>query len=163
MRLIDLIQQGDSNAENDLAELGSVFIKAVAKQYVDKGLSDEELIATSRYGMLRASHKFDKSRGFKFASYAVWWMREAILQEIRKKENKYLIRNKKNMIRKDLGDIRALTLIRVVLERTEDEELRNQLEEYLQNNEELWDDAHIADFYTFATTLAKEWLASNQS
>ena len=67
------------------------------------------------------------------------------------------------MIRKDLGDIRALTLIRVVLERTEDEELRNQLEEYLQNNEELWDDAHIADFYTFATTLAKEWLAINQS
>ena len=67
------------------------------------------------------------------------------------------------MIRKDLGDIRALTLIRVVLERTEDEELRNLLEEYLQNNEELWDDAHIADFYTFATTLAKEWLASNQS
>ena len=67
------------------------------------------------------------------------------------------------MIRKDLGDIRALTLIRVVLERTEDEELRNQLEEYLQNNEELWDDAHIADFYTSATTLAKEWLASCQS
>ena len=67
------------------------------------------------------------------------------------------------MIRKDLGDIRALTLIRVVLELTEDEELRNKLEEYLKNNEELWDDAHMADFYTFATTLAKEWLASNQS
>ena len=67
------------------------------------------------------------------------------------------------MIRKDLGDIRALTLIRVVLERTEDEELRNKLERYLQNNEELWDDAHMADFYTFATTLAKEWLANNQS
>ena len=85
LRLIDLIQQGDSNAENELAELGSVFIKAVAKQYVGKGLSDE-LIAASRYGMLRASHKFDKSRGFTFAAYAVWWMREAILQEIRKKE-----------------------------------------------------------------------------
>ena len=67
------------------------------------------------------------------------------------------------MIHKDLGDIRALTLIRVVLERTENEELRNQLEEYLQNNEELWDDAHMADFYTFATTLAKGGLASNQS
>lgn len=86
LRLIDLIQQGDSNAENELAELGSVFVKAVARQYVDKGLSDA-LIAASRYGMLRANHKFDKSRGFKFASYAVWWMREAILQEIRKKEN----------------------------------------------------------------------------
>lgn len=82
LRLIDLIQQGDSNAENELAELGSVFVKAVAKQYVGKGLFDEALIAASRYGMLRASHKFDKSRGFKFASYAVWWMREAILQEI---------------------------------------------------------------------------------
>ena len=87
LRLIDLIQQGDSDAENQLAELGSVFIKAVAKQYVDKGLSDEALIAASRYGMLHAGYKFDKSRGFKFASYAVWWMREAILQEIRKKEN----------------------------------------------------------------------------
>ena len=67
------------------------------------------------------------------------------------------------MIHKDLGDIRALTLIRVVLERTEDEELRNQLEEYLQNNKELWTDAHQEDFYTFATSLAKEWLASCQS
>ena len=67
------------------------------------------------------------------------------------------------MIRKNWGDDGALTLIRVVLERTEDQELREQLLEFLQNNEELWDDAHIADFYTFATTLAKEWLASNQS
>ena len=86
LRMITLIQQGDSQAENDLAELGSVFVKAVAKQYVDKGLSDKELIATSRYGMLRASHKFDKSRGFTFAAYAVWWMREAILQAIHKKK-----------------------------------------------------------------------------
>ena len=67
------------------------------------------------------------------------------------------------MIRKNWGDDGALTLIRVVLERTEDQELSEQLPEYLQNNEELWDDAHMADFYTFATTLAKEWLASNQS
>ena len=87
LRIITLIQQGDSHAENELAELGSVFVKAVAKQYVDKGLSKEELIAASRYGMIRASHKFDKSRGFKFAAYAVWWMRQAILQEIRKKED----------------------------------------------------------------------------
>ena len=86
LRIITLIQQGDSQAENDLAELGSVFVKAVAKQYVGKGLSKEALIAASRYGMLRASHKFDKSRGFKFAAYAVWWMRQAILQEIHKKE-----------------------------------------------------------------------------
>lgn len=67
------------------------------------------------------------------------------------------------MIYTELGDIRALTLIRVVLERTEDEKLRTQLEEYLQNNEELWSDAHQNDFYDFATTLAKEWLASHLS
>lgn len=67
------------------------------------------------------------------------------------------------MIRKDLGDNGALTLIRVVLERTEDQELREQLLEFLQNNEELWSDAHEKDFYTFATILAKEWLANHQS
>lgn len=67
------------------------------------------------------------------------------------------------MIRKNWGDDGALTVIKVVLERTEDQELRYQLMEYLQNNGELWSDAHKEDFYTFATTLAKEWLASNQS
>ena len=67
------------------------------------------------------------------------------------------------MIRKNWGDDGALTLIRVVLERTEDQELREQLLEYLQNNEELRSDAHVKDFYGFATTLAKEWLASHQS
>ena len=67
------------------------------------------------------------------------------------------------MIRKNWGDDGALTLIRVVLERTEDQELREQLLEFLQNNEELWSDVHEKDFYTFATTLAKEWLASHQS
>ena len=67
------------------------------------------------------------------------------------------------MIRKKLGDDGALTLIRVVLERTEDQELREQLLEFLQNNEELRSDTHKKDFYGFATTLAKEWLASHQS
>lgn len=86
LRMITLIQQGDSQAENDLAELGSVFIKAVAKQYAGKGLTAEELIAASSHGLIRASHKFDKSRSFTFAAYAVWWMREAILQAIHKKK-----------------------------------------------------------------------------
>lgn len=67
------------------------------------------------------------------------------------------------MIRKNWGDDGALTLIRVFIERTEDQELREQLLEFLQNNEELWSDVHEKDFYTFATTLAKEWLASHQS
>ena len=67
------------------------------------------------------------------------------------------------MIRKNWGDDGALTLIRVVLERTEDQELREQLLEFLQNNEELWSAAHVKDFYDFATTLAKEWIASHQS
>lgn len=67
------------------------------------------------------------------------------------------------MIRKNWGDDGALTLIRVVLERTEDQELREQLLEFLQTNEELWSDVHQKDFYGFATTLAKEWIASHQS
>ena len=67
------------------------------------------------------------------------------------------------MIRKNWGDDGALTLIKVVLERTEDQELREQLLEFLQTNEELWSDVHQKDFYGFATTLAKEWIASHQS
>ena len=67
------------------------------------------------------------------------------------------------MIRKNWGDDGALTLIKVVLERTEDQELRERRLEFLQSNKELWSDAHKKDFHTFATTLAKEWLASNQS
>jgi len=67
------------------------------------------------------------------------------------------------MIHKNWGDDGALTLIRVVLERTEDQELREQLLEFLQNNEELRSDAHKKDFYGIATTLAKEWLASHRS
>ena len=86
LRMITLIQQGDSQAENDLAELGSVFIKAVAKQYAGKGLTAEDPKAPSRHGRIRDRHKFDKSRGFTLAAYAVWWMREAILQAIHKKK-----------------------------------------------------------------------------
>lgn len=62
-----------------------------------------------------------------------------------------------------MGDISFLTMLRVVMERTEDQELRIQLEEYLKNNEELWSDAHKDDFYNFATAIAKEWLANHQS
>ena len=138
LRLIDLIQQGDSNAENELAELGSVFVKAVARQYVGKGLSKASSLPRMPYG--GCARLFCK-------------------RSVKKKTTK----RQKNMIRKNWGDDGALTLIRVVLERTEDQELREQLLEFLQNNEELWSDAHVKDFYTFATTLAKEWLASHQS
>lgn len=64
--------------------------------------------------------------------------------------------------RTKMGDIRFLTMLRVVMQRTEDEALRLQMEEYLKNNEELWSDVHEKDFYTFATTLAKEWLANQK-
>lgn len=65
--------------------------------------------------------------------------------------------------RTKMGDIRFLTMLRIVMERTEDEELSKLLEEYLKNNEELWSDAHAHDFYTFGTTLAKEWIANHKS
>ena len=89
LRLISVIQQGDTNAEDDLVKLCSTFVNAIARKYIGKGLTDEELIAASRHGLIRASHKFDlSSYKFTFAAYAVWWVREAILQKIRKATEK---------------------------------------------------------------------------
>lgn len=81
LRLISVIQQGDTNAEDDLVKLCSTFVNAIARKYTGKGLTYEELKAVSRHELIRASHKFDlSSYKFTFAAYAGWWMREAIFQ-----------------------------------------------------------------------------------
>ena len=87
--MITLIQQGHTNAEDDLVKLYLTFVNAIARKYIGKGHTDEKLIAASHHGLIRASHKFDlSSYKFTFAAYAVWWVREAILQKIRKATEK---------------------------------------------------------------------------
>ena len=76
------VQNGDEDAMNRLYKANLRFVVSVAKQYQDRGLSMEELVEAGKEGLEIASKKFDPSRKFKFISYAVWYIRQAILQAI---------------------------------------------------------------------------------
>ena len=82
IELAQRIRQGDRKAVERLAKANLRFVVSVAKQYQNQGLSLPDLINEGNLGLLRAAEKFDETRGFKFISYAVWWIRQSILQAL---------------------------------------------------------------------------------
>ena len=81
------IRENDQEALDTLVRSNLRFVVSVAKKYQNQGVSLSDLINEGNLGLIRAAHKFDETKGIKFISYAVWWIRQAILQALAEQQN----------------------------------------------------------------------------
>lgn len=94
--LSERIKNGDEEAVKKLVEANLKFVVTIAKEYQNQGLSINDLINEGNYGLLKAAKKFDHSMGFRFISYAVWWVRQSIINSLN--ENARTVRLPTNVI-----------------------------------------------------------------
>ncbi len=126
------IRKGDDIALQKLVEANLRFVISVAKQYQNQGLSFADLINEGNVGLVKAARKFDETRGFKFISYAVWWIRQSIIQAI--SEQTRVVRLPMNRLSTMSKVSKATSYLEQKFER---EPTNKELAEYLEIEEDL--------------------------
>jgi len=122
VELAQRIKQGDRIALEKLTRANLRFVVSVAKQYQNQGLSLPDLINEGNLGLIKAAEKFDETRGFKFISYAVWWIRQSILQALAEQSR---------IVRLPLNQVGSLNKINKAFSKFEQENERRPTSEEL--------------------------------
>ena len=122
--LAQRIKKGDQEALEKLTKANLRFVVSVAKQYQNQGLTLPDLINEGNLGLIKAAEKFDETRGFKFISYAVWWIRQSILQALAEQSR---------IVRLPLNQVGSLNKINKAFARFEQENERTPSPEELAN------------------------------
>ena len=128
VELAQRIRKGDQEALERLTKANLRFVVSVAKQYQNQGLSLPDLINEGNLGLIKAAEKFDETRGFKFISYAVWWIRQSILQALAEQSR---------IVRLPLNQVGSLNKINKAFARFEQEHERTPSPEELSVELEL--------------------------
>ena len=140
VELAQKIRNGDRMALERLTKANLRFVVSVAKQYQNQGLSLPDLINEGNLGLIKAAEKFDETRGFKFISYAVWWIRQSILQAIAEQSR---------IVRLPLNQVGSVNKINKILNKFEQENERKpsieEISEELDIPEEKIDEAMNAN------------------
>jgi RNA polymerase primary sigma factor len=130
------IREGDRKALERLTKANLRFVVSVAKQYQNQGLSLPDLINEGNVGLIKAAEKFDETRGFKFISYAVWWIRQSILQALAEQSR---------IVRLPLNQVGAAGKISRIMNKFEQENERhpsvNEIEDQIDLPKEKIDEA----------------------
>ncbi len=124
VELAQRIRKGDQAALEKLTKANLRFVVSVAKQYQNQGLSLPDLINEGNLGLIKAAEKFDETRGFKFISYAVWWIRQSILQALAEQSR---------IVRLPLNQVGSLNKINKAFAKFEQEHERTPSPEELAN------------------------------
>lgn len=136
VELAQKIRTGDKKAEEKLVKANLRFVVSVAKQYQNQGLSLQDLINEGNLGLIKAAQKFDETRGFKFISYAVWWIRQSILQAIAEQSR---------IVRLPLNQVGSVNKVNRALNKFEQENERkpniDEIAEYADLSEDKVEDA----------------------
>ena len=123
--LAQRIHKGDRDALERLTKANLRFVVSVAKQYQNQGLSLADLINEGNVGLIKAAEKFDETRGFKFISYAVWWIRQSIMQAIAEQSR---------LVKLPLNQVNSVNKINKMLSKFEQEnERRPSIDEIAEN------------------------------